>query len=436
MRIEDVSAENVRLLADSELRHLAMRADQTCVSSGLWQAKLRKLQMGIDDPVPRNDLLEAYAVLEREAERRGLDLRAGNMSRKLAAHRIRRLDVADLPPVVVKEGVVAVGGPFLDRPPDAKAADVYLDADPFGEDQFTFDLEKRLAELLQTNTGKAISVHRDPDGLAGECVPAYDLVLVPRAETRAEDAAGLRERLEARYDEIDDGQGPPEAPRGSPLCGEGAGDGRADAPVLEYVQKPYPNEHAAPQDSGPFDDYRRENDHFGSGIHVIWGIKGGKSKIASVRFDSSKFSVAQAKEWLKDHDLKTTVEPAKKRGGPNPFIKSEEERIVGGVVYSASDEQDSQGDFAEADDIYAAMKSWMLRGHPMRFMHDGGEVETPLVECFFAEQDTTKRGKVIPAGTWYISNHIPPAAEDLWKAIKRGDIRGYSMGGRSRGKEE
>lgn len=75
---------------------------------------------------------------------------------------------------------------------------------------------------------------------------------------------------------------------------------------------PFKNEHAARQASpGKFDKYRRQNDAGGKGIDFIYGIKGGKSEIQTIRFDAGKFTTAQAKAWLTEHKFKTSVEPAK-----------------------------------------------------------------------------------------------------------------------------
>lgn len=64
---------------------------------------------------------------------------------------------------------------------------------------------------------------------------------------------------------------------------------------------PYPSEHAARMtDPGKYDKMRRDN--IAPGIDVIYGIKTGKSEIQAYRFDAKKFTVAEAKKWLKDHD--------------------------------------------------------------------------------------------------------------------------------------
>lgn len=67
---------------------------------------------------------------------------------------------------------------------------------------------------------------------------------------------------------------------------------------------PYPNEHSARIESpGKYIRFRRENDKFGSGIDAIWGVKKDQTvELQAIRFDKNKFTVAQAKAWLKEHD--------------------------------------------------------------------------------------------------------------------------------------
>lgn len=94
---------------------------------------------------------------------------------------------------------------------------------------------------------------------------------------------------------------------------------------------PYPNEHAirlkAP---GQYKRVRRQNDKFGSGIHAIFGVKdtsdGEKTELQAIRFSKDKFTVAQAKKWLQDHDYKTTgFEPAKAKEQEEAATEPQEE---------------------------------------------------------------------------------------------------------------
>jgi len=69
---------------------------------------------------------------------------------------------------------------------------------------------------------------------------------------------------------------------------------------------PYKAEHAARiSDPDKYVKIRRENDKFGKGIDVLWGVtKAGDVEVQAIHFDASKFTAAEAKQWLKDHDYK------------------------------------------------------------------------------------------------------------------------------------
>jgi HK97 family phage major capsid protein len=104
---------------------------------------------------------------------------------------------------------------------------------------------------------------------------------------------------------------------------------------------PYPNEHAARlKDPAQYDEFRRENNKFGDGIHAIWGIKTKpkrKAELQAIRFDAKKWTVAAAKKWLKDHGYKPIAfEPAS--GGKGKAMPvSTEERIQLGVMYRSAE---------------------------------------------------------------------------------------------------
>jgi hypothetical protein len=78
---------------------------------------------------------------------------------------------------------------------------------------------------------------------------------------------------------------------------------------------PFPNEHAARQlPPGNFIKFRRSNLKFPKGISAIIGIKSnGKTAIQSLRFDRKIWTVPKAREWLKSHNFKTTIEEATKK---------------------------------------------------------------------------------------------------------------------------
>ena len=97
-------------------------------------------------------------------------------------------------------------------------------------------------------------------------------------------------------------------------------------------------------------------------------------------------------------------------------------------------EIDSQGDMIDSPkEIWKAMQTFAENGAVIKFMHAGNRVDATVVESFQAEGDTTKGGSIIPSGAWYITAHI--ADDDLWAAIKKGSITGFSMSGRANARE-
>ena len=68
--------------------------------------------------------------------------------------------------------------------------------------------------------------------------------------------------------------------------------------------RPYPNEHAARiEEPEQFDRFRRKNNEFKPGIHVIHGIKDDERLIQSIRFDSDTYTPDEAKAWLERNDF-------------------------------------------------------------------------------------------------------------------------------------
>jgi HK97 family phage major capsid protein/HK97 family phage prohead protease len=100
-------------------------------------------------------------------------------------------------------------------------------------------------------------------------------------------------------------------------------------------ERPYPNEHAARlTDPEQYDLLRRENDAGGSGIDFIYGIKEGVSEIQAIRFRSSQFTPAEARDWLAEHDF-----------SPIEF----EEATGDGEADRAAPNELSEGDFVQWD---------------------------------------------------------------------------------------
>ena len=126
-------------------------------------------------------------------------------------------------------------------------------------------------------------------------------------------------------------------------------------------ERPYPNEHAARlHDPGQYDAIRRVNDEGGPGIDFIYGIKSGKSEIQAIRFDAKRYTPAEARQWLKDHDF-SPISFEEATGG-----RSEEE-----IEERAYDNSLKVGDFVEWDS-----SGGMVRGKITKVIKDG-VVEVP-----------------------------------------------------------
>lgn len=69
-------------------------------------------------------------------------------------------------------------------------------------------------------------------------------------------------------------------------------------------KRPYPNEHAARlKDPAQYEEFRRETDAGGAGVDFIYGIKEGEAEIQAIRFDAERFTSAEARTWLEEHDF-------------------------------------------------------------------------------------------------------------------------------------
>jgi HK97 family phage major capsid protein len=77
--------------------------------------------------------------------------------------------------------------------------------------------------------------------------------------------------------------------------------------------RPYPNEHAARLvDPDRFERFRRENGAGGAGIDFIYGlITDQRTELQAIRFDAARFTVAEARNWLAEHEYEPILfEPA------------------------------------------------------------------------------------------------------------------------------
>lgn len=75
-------------------------------------------------------------------------------------------------------------------------------------------------------------------------------------------------------------------------------------PAAFFLIMPFQYAHVARIASpGQFDSFATQKNAGGPGVDFLYGIKNGKSKLASVRFDKMKFTPTRARQWLKKHGL-------------------------------------------------------------------------------------------------------------------------------------
>jgi len=126
---------------------------------------------------------------------------------------------------------------------------------------------------------------------------------------------------------------------------------RGIARMEDQGARPYPNEHAARLvDPEGFDRFRRVNDAGGEGVDFIYGIKGDDPVVLqAIRFDAERFTPAEARKWLEDHDHQAILfEEATGERELTPDMT-----VAQGMLYEALEEiADEVGQFSQADAHY------------------------------------------------------------------------------------
>lgn len=197
---------------------------------------------------------------------------------------------------------------------------------------------------------------------------------------------------------------------------------------------PYPNEHAARlKDPNGFDRIRRQNDKFGTGIHAIFGVKDGKLTLQAIRFDSDKFTAAQAKAWLKDHGHTAAKFEAAtgKHREPITFradiAKVDEElRMVWGWAYVCEEDGqkivDYSGEVMTWQELQKCAHSFSGYGGVMH-RTKGGELVDRIM---FSPHVQKALGIEVPIG-WFVGYRVDD--DDAWQGVLDGTYTGFSIHG-------
>lgn len=104
-----------------------------------------------------------------------------------------------------------------------------------------------------------------------------------------------------------------------------------------------------------------------------------------------------------------------------------EERFVYGIVLEP-ETIDAQQDIYSPEEIRNAAHAFMEKFRTIGLMHKGAiNDKVKILESFIAPADFEVEGAPVKAGTWVMA--VKVLDDDLWTAIKSGDMTGFSIGG-------
>jgi len=130
-------------------------------------------------------------------------------------------------------------------------------------------------------------------------------------------------------------------------------------------------------------------------------------------------------EVEKDDDEDEEEEPGVEKSWKVPLFKSEEERVVYGVVLEPGT-KDLQGDIVRPADVRKACHEFMMKSQKVGHEHNG-PAHASIIENYIAPLDFECGGQRVRKGSWIMVTKIHDL--NLWEAVKSGDITGYSIGG-------
>lgn len=110
------------------------------------------------------------------------------------------------------------------------------------------------------------------------------------------------------------------------------------------------------------------------------------------------------------------------------IIKADQSHhYITGIVYEPMVE-DSHGNYMTEEEITKAAHWFAKNGDKVDLQHSFESLdEVSVVETFIAKSDMEIEGEKITKGTWVMTVEVPEG--DIWKAVEKGEVTGFSMGG-------
>jgi hypothetical protein len=167
---------------------------------------------------------------------------------------------------------------------------------------------------------------------------------------------------------------------------------------------------------------------------------GGKLQPAKWPSSRRKKSEPEAPKASEEDEVKKS-EAATEEGGSKPLVAEiikAEERIVTGLVLKP-EVVDGQGDIMSAKVIAKAAHDWLAafnRKTKLGLQHSSfkkNETRFYPIESYVAPIEFVMGTSIVKAGTWVLSVFV--ADDKIWEAVKKGEITGFSIGGRASAEE-
>jgi hypothetical protein len=159
-------------------------------------------------------------------------------------------------------------------------------------------------------------------------------------------------------------------------------------------------------------------------VKVLKGIDIGDVHVAGPSWRGKKRS-EMTKEELAECEKERAKCPKVKKS-VDLYKLDDEQRLIYGVVL-VPDVEDLQGDVCSKEDIQEAAHDYLINSRLIKAQHRS-PTDADVVECYIAPVDIPIGKGIAPAGSWVMVTKV--RSEAMWSAIKKGDITGYSIGGR------
>lgn len=146
---------------------------------------------------------------------------------------------------------------------------------------------------------------------------------------------------------------------------------------------------------------------------------------AKISFVSLVDKAANKKQFL---ITKATEEGKKNFVTKGRIIKADtDSHFVTGIVYEPMVE-DSQGNYMTEDEITKAAYWFAKNANSVDIQHCFVKCEdVAVVESYIAKCDMEIEGQAVKKGTWLMTVEV--TNDELWDAVQKGEITGFSMGG-------